>query len=469
MQINLNKSFIGDVMIQKTSETDLGPSLFLPAAPVETPKAPQPQTLKGAVGNAENTTILQQSAQAKQEIDYTQEALASLNREIRELQALLKSMEALRQKLLTQIEMIKAMKNGAAPPSRAFQNSIDSLLSKLLSAKDGADEIDRQIKEDLRIETEIIALTEKLQAIKSQMLRLSNESQLNAFFEKIKMDANRIHLQITTLHAVLKKKQIAAELINLASIESEIEAIKAQLPLPAILNPTIGFDKLEELFFIFTTDGKLDEIALRAYFKNLCDRLKEADIETVTLSFLQGSAIDDLLQQNPSRVNFNLVIDELHKNTIQTAIGFNQQIINSNRESAEEAAIKWSALVQKYDFDAINFTFDSQSAKAFMSQGALFVKEFLSSLHELLQAQEKKMILSIPSDFNLFGKDLFAHLFKDENNNKIFSQFFDRLNLIHRRSTTGVCDATWWLEPWLNLVGKEKAHLIQIESVDKSS
>jgi hypothetical protein len=457
------------IMIQKTSETDLGPSSFLPSAPVETRKALQPQPLKELADNTENPTILQQSAQTKQGIDYTQEALASLNREIQELLALLKSMEALRQKLLREIEMIKAMKNGGAPPSRGFQNSLDSLLSKLREAKDGADEIDRQIKEELRIEGEIIALSEKLQAIKSQMLRLSNESQLNAFFEKIKMEANRIHLQITTLHTVLKKKQIVAQSINLASIESEIQAMKAELPLPSVIHSNMSFAKLEELFFLFTKDGKLDEIALRAYLKRLCDQLKSTDIQTVTLSFFQGSAIDDLLQKNlnPSIVNFNVVIDELHKNNIQVAIGLNGQIINPQRESAELAAIKWSALLQKYDFDAINF--DTESAKGLMSQGAPFVKEFLSSLHELLQAQEKKMILTLPSDFNLFGKGIFTHLFNDENNNKIFSRFFDRLNLIHHRSNSGVCDARWWLEPWLDLVGKEKAQLIQIESVNKSS
>jgi hypothetical protein len=453
-------------MIQKTAGSDLKPSS---TTPLEAPSLTSSQSLQELNVNNEKTTPLKQRAQAQEEIDYTQEALASLNREIQELLALLKSMEALRQKLLTEIEMIKAMKNGGAPPTKIFQNSIDSLLSKLLSAKDGTDEIDRQIKEDLRIEGEIIALSEKLQAIKSQMLRLSNESQLNAFFEKIKMEANRIHLQITTLHTVLKKKQIVAQSINLASIESEIQAMKAELPLPSIIQSNLSFAKLEELFFLFTKDGKLDEIALRVYLKSLCDQLKATDIQTVTLSFFQGSAIDDLLQQNlnPPSVNFNVVIDELHKNNIQVAIGFNGQIINPQRESAEVAAIKWSALLQKYDFDAINF--DTESAKSFMSQGAPFVKEFLSSLHELLQAQEKKMILTLPSDFNLFRKGIFVPLFEDNNGDKIFSQFFDQLNLIHLRNTAGVCDATWWIKPWLDLVGKEKAHLIQIETVNKSS
>ena len=379
-------------MIQNTSSTTQNLSNSpLPSAP-------------GKISTQDTTNIsaqLSDQIKPQQVIDAgtviysTQEALAILMKDIQELEALIRSMEDLRQKLLNQLKMIKALMNGNAIFSTPLQSQVDSIKSKLLDTQDKQDKIDEEIKASLRIEAEIAALIDKLQDIKAQMLKTSNEQQLNQLYEKIKIEATNIRSRIANLHSILKKKKTAATAIDLVSIEAEINTIKAQLPTPTpinLSNSTLDFDTIQAALFSLNDGKKLDEAALRAYFKNLCDQITSRGLKEIILSFAQSSDLDDLLQGGSSSHHatdtsaiLNVLTDIAHINDITVTLAPNsKQIINPN----EEASIKWSALIQKYSFDAIHFDLESS---LFISQN----KEFLTHLQEQLEAQEKKMAFTV--------------------------------------------------------------------------
>lgn len=231
--------------------------------------------------------------------------------------------------------------------------------------------------------------------------------------------------------------------------------------------------------------------AYQKYLNSVFSRMKEAGMNQVNLSFAQIASIDPLLSgdycdsKDPFVVVLNnekflgpkgtyvdmlqFYVDTAHQAGIRVDIAFGGQDASGLKicqagETASGQAEKLAQFMDKYGFDSVDFDLEDTGAETFVKENtAAEQREFFQTLQKTLASKGRSVILTIEGATS--WATVLGALFKDDAGNPIFNNLFNGLNLMLYSQTQYYIDAnnaTWGIEQWMDIIGKESASKIHI-------
>lgn len=244
----------------------------------------------------------------------------------------------------------------------------------------------------------------------------------------------------------------------------------------------------------------LNEDAFKAYLTSVFQRMKDAGMNQVDLSFAQISSINALLSgdyppdshdpliqvlKNEQFLGsdgqpvdmMKLFIDQAHDSGIQVDLSFGGQNASSLKicgdgETAQGQARKLAQFMENYHIDAVDFDLEETGATQFAETNSPEEQRtFFQELHQNLAPHNKKMSLTLEGSHRWV--ETLKAAFYDDQHHSIFGQLFDGLNLMLYSQSQYYIDAKdsdqvdWGIEGWLDIIGKENASKIHIGFEDK--
>ncbi len=442
-----------------------------------------------------NRSLSPQFNEANERVQYFKQQLEALEK----LQSDLEFKESNLKSLIASLE--KQLNGFQSNPEfyKEHKKEIENLLSQIQAAKSALDKVQQQNVAMNNFKTELDSKLSQMNALLGEMRNKTEDQDLNTLLNQIKSSINDASKQFPNYQNSIDKIAKDFNQINLDSIEKSVEVLKGLFPTPKPqegISSYLDFGLIQNALFTFidwsTDPPSIDELGLKKYFDSLFAQLKASGINEVYLAFGQLADVKNLLEGNLSQIAstdtigqimkfsqqylggnadlISLFTQEAHAQGVSVNLSFGGLFgdgmnISPNGEDPHDQAVIMSAFMQKFGFDAIDLDLEVGGAQQFMGQGVDLVKEYLKTLHTLLEPQGKKIFLTSMGDVNLWGKDIFAPFFQDEFGNKTFSDYFDGLNLMLYSDTQYYVDAndpTWGLKQWIDVIGIENMNKIHI-------
>lgn len=218
------------------------------------------------------------------------------------------------------------------------------------------------------------------------------------------------------------------------------------------------------------------------YLNSLFSQLKAAGINQINLSFTQFASIDALINQGQGGSQYDVIVQmmvsfpgaleelirEAHAFGLRVDLSFggengtDMQICKSGQTPGGQAQ-KLVQFMQTYAIDAVDF--DIENTLFTSANSASIAQGFFKSLKQMLQMQNKTSTLTIEGSIQDWPLNYLKFLFYDSNNQLVFPQLFDSLNLMLYSQTQYYLDAndpSWGIEQWIDLLGRQNAGMIAI-------
>jgi predicted nucleic acid-binding Zn-ribbon protein len=391
----------------------------------------------------------------------------------------LKNIPDFAQKYAGEIQQIQNAMNQVQDEIAAIQNQFSSI-----------------VVEENTFENELNELVD----YQSEMEQTDDPSALDQYLNEIISLIQDAEPSIQDCSNQIALHRDALSKIDLTSIQNQIQDLQNKAPIVPPVHTDgsttyLDFGLIQAGIMKYinwsTVPATVDEKGLLHYFDSLFAQLKAAGITQVDLAFSQLADVGALLSGDLSNVSahdtiaqilqfsnqylggfdlISLFTKEAHAQGLSVDLSFgglfgDHMQICPNGEDPHDQAVKMAAMMQKYGFDSIDFDLESGGAQEFMSQGVDVVKDYLKTLHTLLEAQNKTMTLTVMGDVNTWGKNVFAELFSDKFGHKTFSDYFDGLNLMLYSDTDYYLDAdnsSWGLKQWIDVIGQENISKMHI-------
>lgn len=246
---------------------------------------------------------------------------------------------------------------------------------------------------------------------------------------------------------------------------------------------TLYFDFCTMHYWSLTTPKLIE-----TYMQNLVSQFSDAGITDISLAFAQLNNIDELLNPNanPSATedlfgyilkNYSEVLPGLvkaaHDEGLKVHLSFggqnasqaNVQICMGNQTPQGQAS-KFIQFLNQYQLDGMNFDIEGASANLFVSENEKTLLPFIQSLHQGLQAANKRLTLTTEASHGVLTT--LKSLFFNQNNQPIFASLFDGLYLmtydsgeryyIDANDNEGPANQVdWGLQTWIDAVTKGNA------------
>lgn len=240
-------------------------------------------------------------------------------------------------------------------------------------------------------------------------------------------------------------------------------------------------------------EATLNVDAYQKYLDSIFQRMKEAGMNQVNISFAQIASINVLFSGDYSKGSqadtfvqvlknekflgpdgkvvdmLKLYIDTAQQAGIRADLAFGGEDASGLKicqpgETAGGQASKLVQFMQKYNIDSIDFDLEDTGAVNFASENTeVQQRDFFKELHKQLALQGKSVVLTIEGSTKWAG--VLKALFEDEKGNPSFSQLFDGLNLMLYSQTQYYIDANnsdWGIEQWLDIIEKENVDKIHV-------
>lgn len=289
--------------------------------------------------------------------------------------------------------------------------------------------------------------------------------------------------------------EIQAAQTAATAVELQVVAIRKQIPSdqPSVIPPGQMYLDMNYIAAVFSKNPS-PEAALTNYFK----RLQSAGINRIDLSFSQltdimsfaspgpysgNDTVGTWIQANPTQ--FGQLTTVANKCGMKIDISFGGQNATSlpttDPKTGKVTPPDWqlphtaagpvdptavaSALcnfMKAHSIDSIDIDIEADISQADTPERYV---QFFTALHNLLAPLGKKIYLTTLASVSDWPDRFIHFLFYDANGKLIFPQMFDGINIMAYSATEYYLDPTnptWGIDKWLEIVGKENAHMINI-------
>lgn len=436
------------------------------ANPVQTPP-----DVQQAMQTAASTTQMQ--SQVDHAVATMQNSITSLNQSIQSYASQFSSFNNLPASAAADLQTAQTDLQNAQMQLAAIQSSSSGLAS-IQSA------FDSQAQSILSLAQQIEAGNDpngsNLQMLQSMFAALT-QSQTN--FQQ--STQTPLTTQVSSLNTFVTSS-LAADLLQLQKDSGTIT------PPPPPTNGVACYLDLGEVgsqlwsFMVYNPTTMLNMTQYDQYLTSLFSQLKAAGVNQINLSFAQIGGIDSLLNNGANAASddvvgqmlasfpgaFQELIKQAHLAGISVDLAFGGEngasmTIVGPGETAQGQAQKLLQFLQTMNIDAIDFDFESTAFTT--SNSAQDAIAFMTTLHQGMMSQNKPMTLTIEGAVTDWPQNLLKSLFYDANNNLIFFNLFDDLNLMLYSESQYYIDAnndTWGIEQWLDLIGKQNSAKLHI-------
>lgn len=275
---------------------------------------------------------------------------------------------------------------------------------------------------------------------------------------------------------------------DMQKLQTDIAGTPA--PVPSATNGTISYIDLGVIngqlwsCMDYWPEQKVNMTKLDQYFNSLLSQLKTAGINQIELSFAQIGGIDNLINGGVGAPSDDVIsamlstfpgaMQELvtlaHAQGMKVDLSFGGEIATSMQicksgETPEGQAQKLIQFMDQFKIDAVDFDIESPAFSQVNS--ASTVQAFFTALHAGLSAEGKAVTLTAMGSINNGPNGFLREVFYDSNNQPIFNQMFDGLNLMLYSTTEYYINAKtsygdWSIESWIDLVGRQNTSKIHI-------
>ena len=238
---------------------------------------------------------------------------------------------------------------------------------------------------------------------------------------------------------------------------------------------------------------------IQTYTDNLFGELKDAGVDTFYFAFAQlgdldtlvsgtkGTLAQDVFSQNVNDPNFvvgtgpnqgqtllQCFVKAAHDRGIKVCVSFGglfatgdiNKILNTSSDTPTGQAQKLADYVNSNGIDQLDFDFEA-GAQLFETNTKENTLTFFETLHTALKQNGKIMSLTSLGDVNSNPRGAFKPFYFDDQGNSVINKYFDRVNLMLYSDTNYYLDvnnpnATWNLNDWIDVVGKDNSSMISI-------